>query len=70
MFILFESLSQFELEETGRFIRHHWPRSKILVLRNGEDFLDDPLYDERVPVDISDHDLIETIETLLREANK
>jgi hypothetical protein len=65
VFVLCEALSGSELEEVSRFIRRQWARAKILVLRDGEEFLDDPLYDERIAPDASTPVLIETIEKLL-----
>jgi hypothetical protein len=49
VFILCEALARFELEEATRFIRQRWPRARILAVVDGEDFLDDPLYDDHIP---------------------
>jgi len=53
--VLHNTLSQSELEETSQLIRRQWPHARILVIRYGEGFLDDALYDERLtpaaPVD-------------------
>jgi hypothetical protein len=46
--VLHNTLSQSELEETSQLIRRQWPQARILVIRYGEGFLDDALYDERV----------------------
>jgi len=46
--ILNETLSSIELEASCRLIRKRWPRAKILVVRQGEGFLEDGLYDDRV----------------------
>jgi hypothetical protein len=46
--ILHDTLSSFELEDASRFIRRRWPHARILVLRRGEGFLDDALYDDRL----------------------
>ena len=50
LFILNKTLSTFELEESSRLIRQRWRRAKILVVRHGEGFLEDALYDDRVKV--------------------
>lgn len=46
--ILNKTLSTIELEASSRLIRKRWPRAKILVVRQGEGFLEDALYDDRV----------------------
>jgi hypothetical protein len=46
--ILNSTLSTFELEASGRLIRRRWPGARILVVRQGEGFLEDALYDDRV----------------------
>ena len=46
--ILNKTLSTIELEASSRLIRQRWPRAKILVVRHGEGFLEDALYDDRV----------------------
>jgi hypothetical protein len=43
--ILHDSLSLIGLDDACRFIRRHWPLARILVLRNGQDFLEDALFD-------------------------
>jgi hypothetical protein len=48
--ILNVTLTTFELEASSRLIRQRWPRTKILVVRHGEGFLEDALYDDRVKV--------------------
>jgi hypothetical protein len=48
--ILNVTLTTFELEASSRLIRQRWPRTKILVIRHGEGFLEDALYDDRVKV--------------------
>ena len=48
--ILNKTLSTIELEASGRLIRQRWPCAKILVVRHGEGFLEDALYDDRVTV--------------------
>jgi len=46
--ILNATLSTLELEASSRLVRQRWPRAKILVVRQGEGFLEDALYDDRV----------------------
>ena len=46
--VLHNALSQLELEEISQLIRRKWPQARILVIRYGEGFLDDALYDERL----------------------
>jgi len=48
LFILNKTLSTIELDASSRLIRQRWPRAKILVVRHGEGFLEDALYDDRV----------------------
>jgi hypothetical protein len=69
VFVLCEALARLELEEATRFIRQQWPRTRILVIVDGEDFLDDPLYDDRILPRDPPHVLVTAIERLLgREA--
>jgi hypothetical protein len=63
--ILHSTLSSFELEYASRFIRRRWPRARILVVCNGEGFLDDALYDVRVVSNVSREVLLATIERLI-----
>jgi len=48
--ILNKTLSTFELDASSRLVRQRWPRAKILVVHQGEGFLEDALYDDRVKV--------------------
>ena len=62
--VLHDSLSQTELESVSRLARRSWPSAGILVIRAGEDFLEDALYDERIfPTACSDT-LVAPIERL------
>jgi len=67
VFVLCETLTRFELEETSRFIRQQWPHARILVIQDGESFLDDPLYDDRLLPDAPSEILVAAIEKLLNE---
>lgn len=62
--VLHQTLGSRDLEDTCRFIRHRWPQARILVIREGEDFLEDALYDERVIPPVAWEILIVTIQQL------
>jgi hypothetical protein len=68
--ILHDTLALFELEEACRFIRRQWPHTRILVVRRGEGFLDDALYDDRVIPTESPEVLLATIERLIGERHE
>jgi hypothetical protein len=63
--ILHNTLSSFELDDASRFIRQRWPHARILVVRNGEGFLDDALYDVRVVSNVDREVLRATFERLI-----
>ncbi len=65
--ILHNTFSLFELEDASRFIRTRWPPAKILIVRRGEGFLDDELYDDRVTPPASLEVLLSAIERLTSE---
>jgi hypothetical protein len=65
VFVLCETLSQFELRESCRFIRRDWPHARILVIRDAHGSLDDPPCDECLPPDVPSEILIAAIEKLL-----
>jgi len=46
--VLHPSLGSFELEEVCRMIRRRWPSASIVVIRDGENMLEDALFDERL----------------------
>jgi hypothetical protein len=62
--ILHNTLSLFELDDASRFIRRRWPHARILVLRRGEGFLDDALYDDRLAPTVVPEVLLTAIERL------
>jgi hypothetical protein len=64
--ILHNTLSPLELEDASRFIRRRWAHAKILVLRRGEGFLDDALYDGRLAPTVVPEVLLTAIERLAR----
>jgi hypothetical protein len=63
--ILHNAIALPELNEAARFIRRRWSNAFILVMRQGENFLDDPLYDERLHPDTSATDLALRVEMRL-----
>jgi len=63
--VLHNTLSSYELEYASRFIRRRWPHARILVVCDGEGFLDDALYDVRVVSNVSREVLLATIELLI-----
>ena len=46
--ILGEALGPIQLPAVAVFIRHQWPRTRILVVGQAASFLEDQLYDENV----------------------
>ena len=46
--VLFDSISLHELLEATQIIRRKWPKAKIIVIRAGEEFLEDFQYDLRM----------------------
>jgi hypothetical protein len=58
------NLSPDQLSEAGRLARQRWPLARILVIRAGEEFLEDTLYDHRVPPSLTADVLIATIERM------
>lgn len=65
--VLFESLSLHELLEASRTIRQKWPKAKIIVIRRGEEFLEDFLYDPRIFPTAEPQELLAQIELAFRE---
>jgi hypothetical protein len=63
--VLHSTLSSNELEYASQLIRRRWPHARILVVCDGEDFLDDALYDVRVVSKVSREVLLATIERLI-----
>lgn len=64
------SLTAYELEEIGRLARHRWPKARILVIRSGEDFMEDALYDDRIYPTADPGALIASIERLATKVAK
>lgn len=59
-----------ELRQRAELIRRRWPDAEIILIGNGVDDLDDPLYDERVPWGTEPRDLLVVIERLLSRNRK
>jgi hypothetical protein len=68
--ILHDTLSSSELEESSRLIRRRWPQARILVIRAGEEFLEDALYDDRAAPSISSEALLTRIEEILARVSR
>lgn len=62
--VLHSTLSPEQLSEAARLARQRWPLARILVIRAGEEFLEDALYDDRVSPAVTPDTLIATIELL------
>jgi hypothetical protein len=63
--VLHHRLSASELDDASRTIRRRWPRARILVIREGENFLDDALYDDQVAPPIVTGGLLATIRRVM-----
>jgi hypothetical protein len=61
LIVIHDSLPPAELADACRFIRRHWPLTRILVIHDGEEFLEDSLYDDRVGTGVTGRDLIARI---------
>ncbi len=68
--VLHSSLSKSELRNCASYIRRHWPRTRILLLSQEDEILDDPLYDEKASPDISIPALLGCIEQLADSSRK
>lgn len=63
--ILDDSLTPRELDSSTRTVRLRWPSAKIIVIRTGEEFLEDHLYDVRVFPGIEPQQLTLQIQQML-----
>lgn len=68
--VLHSTLSPEQLSEAARLARQRWPLARILVIRTGEEFLEDALYDDRVSPAVTADTLIATIELLALNSRK
>jgi hypothetical protein len=68
--ILHPLRSRHELRISLEHVRRNWPHTRILlVCANAED-VDDPLYDERVPPEMSQDAFLSVIEQLAMDAKR
>jgi len=68
--ILHGTLSPAELRSCAAYVRHHWPAAQILLVHAHADFLDDPMYDERIPPGSPMDVFLTTIERLAAFARR
>jgi hypothetical protein len=68
--ILHDTLSPGELRSCAVYIRHHWPAARILLIHAQVEILDDPMYDERMPPDLSAETLLSIIERLAASSRR
>jgi DNA-binding response OmpR family regulator len=61
LIVIHDSLPPAELVDACRFIRRHWPVTRILVIHDREELLEDSLYDDRVGTGVTGKDLIARI---------
>lgn len=69
LILLHDSLPPAELVAACSFIRRQWPHTRILLIRDGEEFLDDFLYDDRIGTDVTGRDLLARILLLVQTAD-
>ena len=62
--ILHHALSEHELRNSTEHIRRHWPKVKILLISVSSEIVDDPLYDEWAPPEISQDAFLAIMERL------
>ena len=46
--VLSDTLGSFQLQAVAEYVRHRWPRARILILGNAVPALEDALYDDSV----------------------
>lgn len=59
--IIHETICEHELQDVARYIRHRWPRARILVIRDEADSLESVLYDDLVPPGLVPEALFATV---------
>jgi hypothetical protein len=59
--VFHDSLPPAELVDACRFIRRRWPLTRILVIHDSEELIEDSLYDDRVGTGVTGKDLIARI---------
>lgn len=61
------SVSASEVRQRTEHIRRRWPEAEILLVGDNADHLEDPLYDERVPLGVQPRELLTVLERLVAE---
>jgi len=67
--VLSDSLGSFQLQAVAEYVRHRWPRARILVIGPTAPLLEDQLYDERVADEFSPTELLAAVEKAANAAN-
>ena len=60
--VLTSALGAFHLQAVAEYIRHRWPRARILIVGEVSPSLEDQLYDENIPLPVSRGELLLAIE--------
>lgn len=60
--VLSNALGAFHLRAVAEYVRHRWPRARILIVGKASPFLEDQLYDENIPLPVSGGELLLAIE--------
>jgi hypothetical protein len=68
--ILHQLRSGHELRISLEYVRRNWPHTKILLVSADAEDIDDPLYDERVPLEMSQDAFLSVIEQLAMDAKR
>lgn len=68
--ILHPLRSVHELRISLEHVRRHWPHTRILLVSANAEDVDDPLYDERVPPEMSQDAFLSVIEQLAMDAKR
>lgn len=65
--ILSDALGSFQMQAVAEYIRHRWPRTKILVIGRAVPALEDHLYDETVEASAGPAQFLAIIERCSRD---
>ena len=68
--VLHPARSEHELRISLEYVRRNWPRTRILMVSANAENVNDPLYDERVPPDMSQDAFLSVIERLAMDARR
>ena len=66
--VLSDSLGSFQLQAVAEYIRHRWPRARILIIGRTVPLLDDQLYDECVADGLSPAEFLAVVERIVKMA--